>query len=186
MHQEYADYSKSNKKNHKIDNIGFSINGYVLGLVGSITGFILSFLILVIGLLINIFSNEIIEMMYSIEPLFYFLEFFSSDFLFSDIMFHISTYTHMILAFINFFVITIFLGFTVGLFSSLKSRNDKTYISSIFMILGGIISLICLIIPGLFLITGGILNLRYLKKTKIVNKDILVLQSGEKVLELNQ
>ena len=135
------------------NNIQKNYSAHVLGLVGSILSFAVCFItgLLVFvfhGLFVSIFG-EFFEDIF--EEIFYMQQFQGLDGVYT------SVYQFGVMIFIIILIGAIF-GF-VGTFLSWK---QPSILSCTIMIIGGVFSLVSLIFPGVFLILGGILNLRIL------------------------
>lgn len=135
------------------NNINKNYPAYLLGLVGSILSFIVCF---IIGLLVFVFHNLFVSI---------FGEFF--DDIFGEIFYMYQfqgldgVYNGVYQIGVIMFVI-ILVGAILGLIGTLLSWRRLSIFSCIIMIIGGFLSLVSLIFPGLFLIFGGILNFKTL------------------------
>lgn len=135
------------------NNIQRNYPAYVLGLVGSILSFVVCFItgLLVFvfhGLFVSIFG-EFFEDIF--EEIFYMYQFQGFDGLYEGI------YQFGVMIFV-----IILIGAILGLVGTILSWKQPSILSCTIMIIGGAFSLVSLIFPGVFLILGGILNLRTL------------------------
>lgn len=162
------DYGRVGNNNEKLS--GSSV-GYVLGLIGSTFSFIICFFA-GIGIILfqnlfgfdgvvqrflgeiflgEIFLGEIIEDIYD-EFLYFDTFLYSQEFL--------QKVFDGILKFGIVLFVIILIGFILGIIGTIKSWKNVTIASSSLMIVGGIFSLFCLILPGILLIVGGGLNMK--------------------------
>lgn len=152
------DYGRVGNNNEKLS--GSSV-GYVLGLIGSTFSFIICFFagigIILFQILFGFdgvvqrFLGEIIEDIYD-EFLYFDTFLYSQEFL--------QKVFDGILKFGIVLFVIILIGFILGIIGTIKSWKNVTIASSSLMIVGGIFSLFCLILPGILLIVGGGLNMK--------------------------
>lgn len=135
------------------NNIQKNYPAYVLGLVGSILSFIVCF---ITGLLVFVFQvlfvsvfGEFFEEIF--EKLFYMHQFQGLDEV------YVGIYEFGVMIFV-----IILIGAILGLVGTILSWKQPSVLSCTIMIIGGVFSLVSLIFPGVFLILGGILNIKTL------------------------
>lgn len=128
-----------------------STAGYILGLVASTLSFIVCF---VTGILVFSFDGLIQSIFGGLWD-----EFYEDIFMF-DIFIGFGKFFSgvMKMSIIIFWIMVI--GFILGFVGTLISWAKSTVLSSSIMIIGGVFSLFCLIFPGVFLIIGGVLNIK--------------------------
>lgn len=158
---KFEDYGSNTRqriyRNRNSDNgrIRGSVLAYVLGLIGSIFSFVICIIIMqVMGLFNRIIyaslSNEVID--------------FFNDIFYYDSLVYLGDFIYGIINVIMRFGFIIFLiilvGSVLGLIGSIKSFNNVSVTSSSIMIVGGVCLLFCFLVPGIFLIIGGILNIK--------------------------
>lgn len=144
---EAIEYEKRNTVNKRMKN---GVLGYTLGLIGSIlsgmTAFFMGIFIILFGKLVKDITISIIA-----EIL---MEFEILNFLQIAEEFYNSSFNISILIFI-----IIFVGFILAISGTIMSWNNSSVLSCVIMIIGGIISLIPFLIPGIIIIIGGSVNL---------------------------
>lgn len=128
-----------------------STAGYILGLVASTLSFIVCF---VTGILVFAFDGLIESIFGGLWD-----EFYEDIFMFDIFVGFEKFFTGVLEAGIIFFWIIV-IGFVLGLIGTLISWRKATILSSSIMIIGGVFSLFSLIFPGVFLIIGGVLNIK--------------------------
>lgn len=146
---------KKGGNNYRNEKIRGSVLAYVLGLIGSVFSFVFCLVMMqVMG-----FFNRVIYGSLSNGFTDFFNEIFYYDSLvyFGDFIYGIISVI-MRFGFIIFLIILI--GSILGIISSIKSFSDVSIISSSIMIISGVCLLFCFLIPGIFLIVGGILNIQ--------------------------
>ena len=144
---EAIEYEKRNTVNKRMKN---GVLGYTLGLIGSIlsgmTAFFMGIFIILFGKLVkDIIISIIAEILMELEILNFLQiaeEFYNSSFNISILIF-----------------IIIFVGFILAISGTIMSWNNSSVLSCVIMIIGGIISLIPFLIPGIIIIIGGSVNL---------------------------
>ena len=144
---EAIEYEKRNTVNKRMKN---GVVGYTLGLIGSIlsgmTAFFMGIFIILFGKLVkDIIISIIAEILMEFEILNFLQiaeEFYNSSFNISILIF-----------------IIIFVGFILAISGTIMSWNNSSVLSCVIMIIGGIISLIPFLIPGIIIIIGGSVNL---------------------------
>ncbi len=144
---EAIEYEKRNTVNKRMKN---GVLGYTLGLIGSIlsgmTAFFMGIFIILFGKLVkDIIISIIAEILMEFEILNFLQiaeEFYNSSFNISILIF-----------------IIIFVGFILAISGTIMSWNNSSVLSCVIMIIGGIISLIPFLIPGIIIIIGGSVNL---------------------------
>lgn len=144
---EAIEYEKRNTVNKRMKN---GVLGYTLGLIGSIlsgmTAFFMGIFIILFGKLVkDIIISIIAEILMEFEILNFLQiaeEFYNSSFNISILIF-----------------IIIFVGFILAISGTIMSWNNSSVLSCVIMIIGGIISLIPFLIPGIIIIIGGPVNL---------------------------
>ena len=144
---EAIEYEKRNTFNKRMKN---GVLGYTLGLIGSIlsgmTAFFMGIFIILFGKLVkDIIISIIAEILMEFEILNFLQiaeEFYNSSFNISILIF-----------------IIIFVGFILAISGTIMSWNNSSVLSCVIMIIGGIISLIPFLIPGIIIIIGGSVNL---------------------------
>ena len=144
---EAIEYEKRNTVNKRMKN---GVLGYTLGLIGSIlsgmTAFFMGIFIILFGKLVkDIIISIIAEILMEFEILNFLQiaeEFYNSSFNISILIF-----------------IIIFVGFILAISGTIRSWNNSSVLSCVIMIIGGIISLIPFLIPGIIIIIGGSVNL---------------------------
>ncbi len=144
---EAIEYEKRNTVNKRMKN---GVLGYTLGLIGSIlsgmTAFFMGISIILFGKLVkDIIISIIAEILMEFEILNFLQiaeEFYNSSFNISILIF-----------------IIIFVGFILAISGTIMSWNNSSVLSCVIMIIGGIISLIPFLIPGIIIIIGGSVNL---------------------------
>ena len=147
IRMEAIEYEKRNTVNKRMKN---GVLGYTLGLIGSIlsgmTAFFMGIFIILFGKLVkDIIISIIAEILMEFEILNFLQiaeEFYNSSFNISILIF-----------------IIIFVGFILAISGTIMSWNNSSVLSCVIMIIGGIISLIPFLIPGIIIIIGGSVNL---------------------------
>lgn len=141
---EIVEYKSKNRK------IYTSIIGCTLGLVGSVLSFIFCF---ILGVIVFAFDNLLLALFFQL-----FEEIFDDIFLFNIITNEANFFNSVVsIGQIYFFVVLI--GFILGVIGTFMSWKNSTILSSLIMIVGGVFSLFCLLIPGILLIVGSLLNI---------------------------
>lgn len=125
--------------------------GYIFGLVASILSFMVCF---VMGILVFHFDNVIEDILEGLWGKVYL------DAMLMEAFPDIGEFAINALDFAQILLYVMAIGFILGLLGTIMSIRKITMFSSLVMIIGGILSLFCLIFPGVFLITGGVLNLK--------------------------
>lgn len=131
--------------------------GYVLGLIGSSMSFIVSFISLILFLVVNEFVQVVIT--YAVNEIFDELDiihFFISPDNFYNLTHN--TYTFAYQLGIILLVIMV-VGFILSIYGTISYKKKPSAISCVIMIIGGMLSLVSLVIPGVITIVGGSVNL---------------------------
>lgn len=131
-----------------------SFAGYILGIVGSTLSFIVCFMMsIMLFLSNNVFKMFFLELWEDIyEDAFMFNNFIGFENFASQI------YNMGIV-----FLIIMIVGFILGLIGTIVSWHKVSFFSSSIMIIGGAFSIVSLVFPGVFLIIGGVLNMKCAK-----------------------
>lgn len=153
---EYKDYTDKDKKLCK------SLAGYTLGIVGCVLSFIACFFmsLIVFFFRTGVFKQNVTE---AIEKFIYktgfLVEFYNKiDMLINNIFDTVNT-----------FLVLMIIGFILGLIGTILSWFRASFLSASIMIIGGLFSIISLVFPGIFLIIGGVLNIKCAKKNSNLN-----------------
>lgn len=133
------------------NNIEKFKTGYIFGLVASILSFMVCFFT---GILVFHFESIIGDLLED------FWEKIYLNSLFADAFPIIGKFAIDTLDFARAILYVMATGFILGLLGTLMSIRKISMVSSVIMVIGGILSLISLIFPGVFLITGGVINIK--------------------------
>lgn len=165
---KFDDYEENETKMYKANRNKFnngkirgSFLAYVLGLIGSIFSLVICILIMqVMGLFNRVIYGSLSNGVFN-----FFNEIFYYDSLvyFGDFVYGIINII-MRFGFVIFLIILV--GSILGIISSIKSFNDVSIPSASVMIVSGVCLLFCFLIPGVFLIVGGILNIQAVLDSK--------------------
>ena len=137
-------------KNSKVSLLGKSLYGYILGIVGCVLSFIVCFMTFVIVVLYGKVKIAFVNN-FGIEN--------KKNFLYEGYIWLERILENILNAGITFLFIMI-VGFILGLIGTIVSWHKASFLSSSIMIIGGVLSIISLIFPGVFLIIGGVLNIK--------------------------
>lgn len=140
--------------NSKFENFR---TGYIFGLIASVLSFMVCF---VMGILIFYFDNIIRDILQELWERVYL------ESIIMEVFPIIGRFAINALDFAQIIFYLMVIGFTLGLLGTLMSIRKVTLFSSLIMIAGGVLSLFCLIFPGVFLITGGVLNFKNVYRLK--------------------
>lgn len=150
-----AQIYKNNRNKYNNRKVRGNLLAYVLGLIGSIFSLVVCILVMqVMGLFNRVIYGSLSNGVFN-----FFNEIFYYDSLvyFGDFIYGIIGII-MKFGFIIFLIILV--GSILGIISSIKSFNDVSVSSASIMIIAGVCLLFCFLIPGVFLIAGGILNIQ--------------------------
>lgn len=144
---EYKHHATENK------NSGRSIAGYTLGLIGStlslVVCFVTAFSIFSISGLINK-GLDLVVRVPDVQRNQSLLELIEKS---GDII-------NGFVGAVSVYWIIIFVGFIFGIVGTILCWKRNSVLSASIMIIGGVFSIACVLFPGIFLLIGGIINLR--------------------------
>lgn len=143
-------YSEENKKR-------YNVLGYTLGLIGSSMSFVISFVSLILFLVVNEFVQMVIT--YAVSEVFDELDivhFFISPDKFYNLTHQTYTFAYQLGV---IFLIIMIVGFILSLYGTISYKKKPSSLACTLMIIGGMLSLVSLFIPGVITIVGGSINL---------------------------
>lgn len=127
-----------------------SVLGYSLGLIGSGITFIIG---IVCGIILFLFDGLVRTVLNTIvNELFLEIDFLNI-FVTAEELYNYSFKFAILL------LVIMFIGFVLSIYGTISYWKNPSISSCVLMIVGGVLSLIALIIPGIFIIIGGSINL---------------------------